>query len=77
MKDKNALAVANYLLKIAKEKGEQLQLLKLMKLVYIAHGFGLAMLENNRSMIDSRFDKVEKSLTLLHTSTTKHLFKAY
>lgn len=50
----NALAVANYFIDIPDSK---LTPLKLMKLVYIAHGFSLAMLD--KPMIDYRFDKVE------------------
>lgn len=56
MKD-NALSVANYFIELAKKDNEELRPLKLMKLVYIAYGYALALL--NRSIIDYRFDKVE------------------
>lgn len=53
----NALSVANYFIDLAQNDGKQIQLLKLMKLVYIAYGFGLAVLD--RSIIDYRFDTVQ------------------
>jgi uncharacterized phage-associated protein len=56
MKD-NALSVANYFIDLAKKDDTPLKPLKLMKLVYIAHGYMLAML--NRSVLDKRFDWVE------------------
>lgn len=53
----NALAVANYLVEYAKEQNKPLQLLGLMKRVYIVHGFSLAIY--GKSALDSRFDTVE------------------
>ena len=53
----NALEVANYLIDIAKKNNEEIHLLKLVKEVYIAHGFSLALTGN--SLLDPRFDKVE------------------
>lgn len=56
MKD-NALAVANYFIELAQNDGRQITQLGLMKRVYIAHGFSLAI--NNKSLLDPRFDIVE------------------
>lgn len=56
MKD-NALSVANYFIDLAQNDNVEIRPLRLMKLVYIAHGHMLAML--GRSVLDSRFDKVE------------------
>lgn len=56
MKD-NALAVANYFVELAKKDGKPITLLGLVKRVYIAHGFSLAIF--HKSLLDPRFDKVE------------------
>lgn len=56
MKD-NALSVANYFIDLAKKENKNLTQLGLMKRVYIAHGFSLAI--NKESLLDKRFDKVE------------------
>lgn len=56
MKD-NAISVANEFIDIANEENKEIRLLGLVKRVYIAHGFSLAML--NKSLLDPRFDKVE------------------
>ncbi len=56
MKD-SALSIANYFVDKAQHEGVALRPLKLMKLVYIAHGFMLALLDY--SVLDSRFDVVE------------------
>lgn len=53
----NALAVANYFIELAKEDKTELRLLGLVKRVYIAHGFSLALY--GRPLLDPRFDKVE------------------
>lgn len=53
----NALSVANYFIDLAKKEEKPLTQLGLMKRVYIAHGFSLAI--NNKSLLDCRFDKVE------------------
>lgn len=56
----NALSVANEFIDLASaENNLSLTPLKLMKLVYLAHGFGLVFLEGGESLLDSRFDKVE------------------
>lgn len=56
MKD-NALAVANYFVDLAKKEGKTITLLGLVKRVYIAHGFSLAIF--HKSLLDPRFDSVE------------------
>lgn len=56
MKD-NALAVANYFVELAHKDNKVLTLLGLVKRVYIAHGFSLAIF--HKSLLDSRFDRVE------------------
>lgn len=56
MKD-NALAVANYFIDLANSENKTITQLGLMKRVYIAHGFSLAI--NNKSLLDHRFDRVE------------------
>lgn len=53
----NAISVANSLIRLAKEEGKPLTLLALMKLVYFAHGFSLAI--HGRGLLDPRFDRVE------------------
>ena len=51
------MAVANYFIELSKRDGVDLRLLGLVKRVYIAHGFSLAI--NGRSLVDPRFDKIE------------------
>ena len=53
----NALSVANYFIELAQKEGKPIHLLGLVKRVYIAHGFALALL--HRGLLDPRFDKVE------------------
>lgn len=53
----NALSVANYFVKLAKNDSSEIKLLGLVKRVYIAHGFYLAIFD--KSFLDDRFDKVE------------------
>lgn len=53
----NATALANYFIDLAKNNGVELRQLGLMKRVYIAHGFSLALFD--KSALDPRFDVVE------------------
>lgn len=53
----NALAVANYFIELAHNEKKPITLLGLIKRVYIAHGFSLAIF--HKSLLDPRFDKVE------------------
>lgn len=54
----DAIAIANYFIdKSNKEGYAKLTLLRLIKYVYIAHGFALAILK--RTIINKRFDRVE------------------
>lgn len=53
----SALSVANYSVQKSLDEHKDLKPIKLMKLVYIAHGFMLAMLD--RSVFNPKFDKVE------------------
>ena len=71
----NALALANYILDLAEEKGIKLKPLKLMKLTYIAHGFILALLGD--SALDPRFDKVEAWKYGPVIPSVYHSFKIY
>lgn len=74
MKD-NALSVANYFIDLAKKDGKEIHPLKLIKLVYIAYGYGLALLD--RSIIDYRFDKVEAWKLGPVIPSVYHSFKNY
>ncbi len=71
----NALSVANYFVDIALKQGEDLRPLKLMKLVYIAYGYALALL--GRSILDERFDKVEAWRLGPVIPCVYHSFKIY
>ena len=53
----NAISLANYFVTLAKSNNVDLKQFGLIKRVYIAHGFSLAILE--RSVLDPRFDTVE------------------
>jgi len=53
----NALSLANYFVYLAGNEGIELRQFGLMKRVYIAHGFCLAIYD--MSALDSRFDVVE------------------
>lgn len=74
MKD-NALSVANYFIGLASADGEKIRPLKLMKLVYIAYGYALALLD--RCIIDYRFDRVEAWKFGPVIPSVYHSFKIY
>lgn len=71
----NALSVANYFIERSHKDGKDITPLKLMKLVYIAYGFGLAVLD--RSIIDYRFDAVEAWRLGPVIPSVYHSFKIY
>lgn len=71
----NALSVANYFIELAHKEGKPLQLLGLVKRVYIAHGFALALL--GRGLLDPRFDKVEAWKYGPVIPSVYHSFKLY
>ena len=74
MKD-NALSVANYFIELAHREGKNLTQLGLMKRVYIAHGFSLAI--NHKSLLDNRFDRVEAWKYGPVIPSVYHSFKQY
>lgn len=74
MKD-NALSIANYFIDLAHNDGDDIRPLKLMKLVYIAYGYALALLD--RTIIDYRFDKVEAWKFGPVIPSVYHSFKIY
>lgn len=52
-----ALAIANYFIELAHKESKDIRPLKLMKLVYIAHGYILAMLDKPTD--GAKLEKVE------------------
>lgn len=71
----NALSVANYFIDLARKDGKSIRPLKLMKLVYMAYGYALAIID--RSIIDPRFDKVEAWRYGPVIPSVYHSFKQY
>ena len=71
----NALSVANYFVELANKEGKPIHLLGLIKRVYIAHGFALALLR--RGLLDRRFDKVEAWKYGPVIPSVYHSFKQY
>ena len=71
----SALSVANYFVQKSLDGDKNLKPLKLMKLVYIAHGFMLAMLK--KSVFDERFDHVEAWRLGPVIPSVYHSFKQY
>lgn len=53
----DASAIANYFIQKGINTGKEVTMLKLLKLVYIAHGYSLALL--NRSLLNPNYDIVE------------------
>ncbi len=71
----NALSVANYFIDLARKDGKTIRPLKLMKLVYLAYGYALAIID--RSIIDPRFDNVEAWRYGPVIPSVYHSFKQY
>jgi uncharacterized phage-associated protein len=71
----NALSVANYFIELAQKEGKPIHLLGLVKRVYIAHGFALALL--GHGLLDPRFDKVEAWKYGPVIPSVYHSFKQY
>lgn len=71
----NALSVANYFIELAHKEGKSIRLLGLVKRVYIAHGFALALI--GRGLLDPRFDKVEAWRYGPVIPSVYHSFKQY
>ena len=71
----NALAVANYFIDLANRDKIPITHLGLMKRVYIAYGFCLAML--GKSIFDDRFDRVEAWKYGPVIPSVYHSFKQY
>lgn len=71
----NALSVANYFIELAHRENKTITQLGLMKRVYIAHGFSLAI--NHCSLLDPRFDKVEAWRYGPVIPSVYHSFKQY
>lgn len=71
----NALAVANYFVDLAHASGKPITLLGLVKKVYIAHGFSLALF--GKSLLDERFDTVEAWKYGPVIPSVYHSFKQY
>lgn len=71
----NALSVANYFVDLSLKGNKKLRPLKLMKLVYIAYGYALALL--GKSILDGRFDTVEAWKLGPVIPCVYHSFKIY
>lgn len=71
----NALSVANHFVELAQKDGIPLRPLGLIKRVYIAHGFSLAL--TDRSLLDERFDRVEAWKYGPVIPSVYHSFKKY
>ena len=69
----DSIALANYFIEQSLKENADITLLKLVKLVYIAHGFLLALL--NKSFINERYDKVEAWRFGPVIPTVYHTFK--
>lgn len=71
----DALAVANYFIELAQRDSKPIHLLGLVKRVYIAHGFSLAI--NQKGLINPRFDTVEAWKYGPVIPSVYHTFKQY
>lgn len=75
MEHPNAFKIANFLIKLGEESKDELTPLKLMKLVYICHGYILAI--TGSSALSPRFDKVEAWKYGPVIPSVYHSFKSY
>ena len=71
----NALSVANYIIDLASKDSTEIRQLLLMKLVYIAHGFSLAI--TGQSLLNSNYDRVEAWKYGPVIPSVYHSFKQY
>lgn len=71
----NALSVANLLIDLSLRDDKPITQLSLMKMVYISHGFSLALI--NLSLLDPRFDVVEAWKFGPVIPSVYHSFKCY
>ena len=71
----DATAVANYFIKLSIDNNKPIDLLGLLKRVYIAHGFSLALYD--KSLLNERFDKVEAWRYGPVIPSLYHTFKHY
>lgn len=71
----DATAVANYFIGLSQRDSVRLDLLGLMKRVYLAHGFSLAIYD--QSLLNARFDKVEAWRYGPVIPSIYHTFKHY
>lgn len=69
------MSLANYMVDLAHDEGRDIGLLRLVKLVYIAHGHMLAL--TGKSVLDPRFDKVEAWKYGPVIPSVYHSFKHY
>jgi uncharacterized phage-associated protein len=73
----NAISVANYFVDLAVRDGIELRQFGLMKRVYIAHGFHLAIFDVKDGLLDPRFDVVEAWKNGPVIPSVYHSFKHY
>ena len=69
----DSIALANYFIERSKSESKEITVLKLIKLVYIAHGYLLALME--KSYLNSRYDRVEAWKLGPVIPTVYHTFK--
>ena len=69
----DSIALANYFIERSQSEGEDITVLKLIKLVYIAHGYLLALME--KSYLNARYDRVEAWKFGPVIPTVYHTFK--
>ena len=70
---RDSISIANYYIERASNEKKDITLLQLLKLVYIAHGYLLALL--NQSFLNPKFDRVEAWKYGPVIPTVYHTFK--